>query len=265
MVRRSRAVRLRPFDRSQRPVSSNGVGCGRNYTDKTLKLLFGASGNECAYEGCTEALVYPDVPAVMGVICHIRGLRPGSARYVDGFDCDELNAYDNLIVLCPTHHRLVDEVELHEWDEKRLFDLRRRHFDRRSTPPLTGDALVVAVELTLLNVAARSTEGVPRPPQVEHANDVEVEIYSAVLGLLYRMKASDPTLEVSALPADERNGKAGWIDIDLGVVLTPPRQSELTAAIFELIEQLGYDVDTAALKINGEHVANRESPSDLRS
>ena len=86
---------------------------GRSYTDKTLKILFAASGNRCAFPGCDRALVAPedDITAemVLGEIAHIVGLAEGSARWRADMSDAERNAPENLLVLCRDHHRIVDE------------------------------------------------------------------------------------------------------------------------------------------------------------
>jgi HNH endonuclease len=47
----------------------------------------------------------PAWPEVLAEICHIYGLKPDSPRYVPGMTVEEVNAYENLLLLCPTCHR----------------------------------------------------------------------------------------------------------------------------------------------------------------
>jgi hypothetical protein len=42
-------------------------------------------------------------------IAHIKGEKPSSARYDANMTDDERNAYHNLILLCPTCHKLIDD------------------------------------------------------------------------------------------------------------------------------------------------------------
>ncbi|MEM8926528.1 MAG: HNH endonuclease [Actinomycetota bacterium] len=87
----------------------------RNYTDKTLKILFAASGNRCAFPGCSRSLVAAesDVTAemVLGEIAHIVGLTPKSARWRKDMTDAERNAPENLVVLCGDHHKVIDNKE----------------------------------------------------------------------------------------------------------------------------------------------------------
>ena len=84
----------------------------RNYSQETLKILFALSGGECASPGCnTPVIALPTETSnarVIGEICHINALNPEGPRGIAGQTEAELNAVENLIVLCPTHHTLVD-------------------------------------------------------------------------------------------------------------------------------------------------------------
>ena len=84
----------------------------RNYSYETLKILFTLSGDECAFRGCdTSVVAFPtetSKASVIGQICHINALNPKGPRGIAGQTEAELNAVENLIVLCPTHHTLVD-------------------------------------------------------------------------------------------------------------------------------------------------------------
>ena len=84
----------------------------RNYTDRTLKVLFGLSPNHCAYPDCTNPVIAPSTdhsdPIVLSQICHIYALNEDGPRGKAGLTEKELNAPENLILLCPTHHAIVD-------------------------------------------------------------------------------------------------------------------------------------------------------------
>lgn len=84
----------------------------RNYTGKTLKILFGESLNQCAYPGCTNPLIEPGTrqsnSVIVGEICHIYARSPGGPRWKDGLTEIELNSPENLILLCRNCHVIVD-------------------------------------------------------------------------------------------------------------------------------------------------------------
>jgi hypothetical protein len=74
--------------------------------ESTIKRLFGLSRNECAMPECKSSLVVGDV--VVGEICHIRARRKGGARYDPVLLLAEKDAFENLLLLCATCHKLVD-------------------------------------------------------------------------------------------------------------------------------------------------------------
>lgn len=84
----------------------------RNYSRSTQRILDIQSLNQCAFPGCTNFLVEPGTgqssPAVIGDICHIYALSPDGPRGQVGLTEEELNSIDNLILLCPNHHKVVD-------------------------------------------------------------------------------------------------------------------------------------------------------------
>ncbi len=86
--------------------------------DTTIKTLFGLSNNMCAYRdpnsnhpACEEKLVDPAWKQVNAMICHIRAASPGGPRYDPAMTDEERAHFDNLILLCPNHHRRVDNLE----------------------------------------------------------------------------------------------------------------------------------------------------------
>lgn len=84
----------------------------RSYSSRTLKILFAQSKNLCAYPRCTNKIVEPATEQsdeqVIGQVCHIYALSEQGPRGKPGLTAEELNSPENLILLCPTHHRLVD-------------------------------------------------------------------------------------------------------------------------------------------------------------
>jgi len=77
--------------------------------DRAVKLLFAASGGVCAFPGCTTPLVNPHSRALLGEMCHISAPAPGGPRYDPDLTDSERGQHENLIILCPTHHSLIDQ------------------------------------------------------------------------------------------------------------------------------------------------------------
>jgi hypothetical protein len=108
----------------------------RRYSEKTIKVLFGSSGNQCAYPGCTNPIVAPETEqsdaAVVAYICHIYAAADNGPRGKPYLTEEERNAPDNLILLCGHQHvdvALIDGAR-HEID---MAHRQRRCRPRRST------------------------------------------------------------------------------------------------------------------------------------
>src|SRR2546421_5746158 len=79
------------------------------YSDITLKKLFALSGNVCAFPNCGAPIVDTGTGIVAGEICHTKGNSPNGPRY-DAEQTDlERNGYENLILMCGAHNKIVDD------------------------------------------------------------------------------------------------------------------------------------------------------------
>jgi hypothetical protein len=97
----------------------------------------GAFNNACAFRapdspntaGCEQRLTHPSWNKVNARVCHIRGRAPGSARYDAGMSDVERGHFDNLILMCPNHHTLVDDLEPHRFSVEFLTDIEWKAFE----------------------------------------------------------------------------------------------------------------------------------------
>jgi hypothetical protein len=80
-------------------------------SDKTRKILWGRSGNRCAI--CKNELVIDateqDDESVIADECHIISSKLNGPRHDPTYPPDEFDSYDNMILLCRTHHKMVDD------------------------------------------------------------------------------------------------------------------------------------------------------------
>jgi hypothetical protein len=85
----------------------------RRYSQQTIKVLFGASGNQCAHPDCTNPVIAPGTSvshaAVVARICHIYAASDDGPRGKPGLIAAERNSPDNLVLMCGHHHPLVDK------------------------------------------------------------------------------------------------------------------------------------------------------------
>lgn len=84
-------------------------------TQKSIKLLWSAAAGRCSFPACWERLTFHEAessaPFTLGEMAHIRGEQPGSNRHDSSQSPVERDDYSNLILLCPTHHTLIDRPE----------------------------------------------------------------------------------------------------------------------------------------------------------
>ena len=103
----------------------------RDYSKKTLKVLFALSGNQCAYPECANNIIEPATEyspeLVTGQICHIHAVGEKGPRGKPGLTQKELNSPENLILLCPNHHTLVDKAPEGKFPAQMLLEWKAEH------------------------------------------------------------------------------------------------------------------------------------------
>ena len=96
-------------------------------SDKTRKLLWARSGARCAY--CRRELVLTatkDDDAIIGDECHIHARQAGGPRSNTAMSIDELDDYENLILLCKVHHKMADD-QPNTYTVDALKNLKKKH------------------------------------------------------------------------------------------------------------------------------------------
>ena len=82
-------------------------------TEKSIKLLWSNAAGRCSFTGCTEKLTVEQAaesaPHTLGEMAHIKGRRKDANRYDATQNDVERDDYENLILLCPNHHTLIDK------------------------------------------------------------------------------------------------------------------------------------------------------------
>jgi hypothetical protein len=110
--------------------------------DTDRKKLWGRSGNVCSFPNCgLELASSRESKRVLGDEAHIKGENPGSARYDPSQSEDERNGYENRILMCPTHHTMIDQ-DATTWTVENLKEMKARHEraleQNRQFPELIG-------------------------------------------------------------------------------------------------------------------------------
>ena len=103
-------------------------------SEKDIKLLWGRAAGICCFPECNEELtkyLLKSNDFVVGEMAHVIAKAKGGPR-TDGKGGND--TYENLLLLCPTHHRTIDKApegtfpveKLHEWKEKHEKKIRER-------------------------------------------------------------------------------------------------------------------------------------------
>ncbi len=108
-------------------------------TVQTRKLLWGRAHNVCSFATCWQALTADEVDArtgrafavVVGEEAHIRSGRPDGPRYDPDYPSADIDKYENLMLLCPTHHTLVDAHNGDAHPVEILVKMKRRHEEQQ--------------------------------------------------------------------------------------------------------------------------------------
>jgi len=122
---------------------------------KDQKILCTKSGNRCAMSDCRKILVVDgtatDPASLVATMAHIKGEKPGSARYDVNMSDPERNAHHNLVLVCPSCHKKIDD-QPNTYTVEKLCDIKKNHEDWINT--LTGQA-VIEVTFAELSVVTR--------------------------------------------------------------------------------------------------------------
>ncbi len=103
--------------------------------DWTKQCLWGMAAGRCQYSGCNRALYRDDCTKAefnAAYIAHIVADKPDGPRG-DPVLSPRLRAeLSNLMLLCDSHHRLVDKIDVAGHPASVLVDMKRQHEDRIS-------------------------------------------------------------------------------------------------------------------------------------
>jgi hypothetical protein len=88
-------------------------------TIATKNVLWGKSRDQCMFHGCVQSSSVANTDAKTGEVfhtpvlehAHIRSKKSDGPRYDPDYPVEKLDLFDNLILLCPTHHGPVVDAE----------------------------------------------------------------------------------------------------------------------------------------------------------
>lgn len=93
-------------------------------------MLWGRSANVCAFPDCKRVLVIDetltDDPSVIGEEAHIVARKKDGPRGESELTEEQRDKYDNLILLCNIHHKLIDDQDV-EYSVDKLHTFKKDH------------------------------------------------------------------------------------------------------------------------------------------
>lgn len=128
----------------------------KRITERDIKLLWGRSASRCAFPECQLELTMDSTAgdaSTIGEMAHIVGEKEGAARGVSKMSLSQRNSYSNLILLCPTHHTIIDKKEniadypieiLHEMKDAHETRVREVFAAKTSADPLDPSDILYA-------------------------------------------------------------------------------------------------------------------------
>jgi hypothetical protein len=97
---------------------------------KTYNLLYAKSSNCCAFPGCTNPITIGQT--LVGNVCHIKAASSGGPRYDPKQTNEDRHGYENLLLMCSIHNKIVDSDEA-AYTVERLKQMKADH-EARSMP-----------------------------------------------------------------------------------------------------------------------------------
>ena len=93
-------------------------------------MIWGRSGNMCAFPKCKKILVIDktstDDPSVIGEEAHIVAQKNNGPRGMSSLTPEQRDKYDNLILLCSVHHKIIDD-QANEYTIEKLHQYKDAH------------------------------------------------------------------------------------------------------------------------------------------
>jgi hypothetical protein len=68
--------------------------------------------NRCAFPGCTTPIVMTDTGTLVAEVCHIRAQSEKGPRYDPSQSDEERHGFDNLVLMCRVHHKVIDATRM---------------------------------------------------------------------------------------------------------------------------------------------------------
>ena len=111
---------------------SSGNKRGPDPKDFTLRMLCGKSAGTCEFPGCGQRLFYDNITLKEfnnAFVAHIVASSPDGPRGDPVLSCQLSDKLDNLMLMCHTHHKLIDDNP-DEYPIEKLHEIKRVHEEK---------------------------------------------------------------------------------------------------------------------------------------
>lgn len=102
---------------------------GHPPTKATINILFGKAAGRCQFDGCNKSVLFDDITLAQynkSNVAHIVASSPNGARGDPVRSHQLSDKLENLMLLCPDHHKLIDDYEA-DYPEERLLEMKESH------------------------------------------------------------------------------------------------------------------------------------------
>lgn len=93
-------------------------------------MIWGRAGNRCAFPECRQELVMDatetDDESIIGQECHIVARKENGPRGVSDLTTEQRDKYNNLILMCSVHHKVIDD-QPNEYTVEKLHKIKTIH------------------------------------------------------------------------------------------------------------------------------------------
>lgn len=151
--------------------------------EKDKIIVYGRCGNRCAFPGCNQIIIDKEKSKnyyKVGNLAHIKGNKLGSKRYDSTQTDEERNSSDNLILLCATHHKIIDDQD-DIYTVEKLEEIKIKHEKRviseikKSINLITFNELEIIIKYILLTDLIESDMSVTHLKDKIEKNDLSTK------------------------------------------------------------------------------------------
>jgi hypothetical protein len=118
-------------------------------SQKTGRMLLARSGNQCAFPNCVAPITDLATGNVTGEMAHIKADSPGGPRYDPDQSEEERQGFDNLMILCPPHHKIIDlDVQVYTVEVLRRMKADHESKQHQSTVIVLGPSALESLKVS---------------------------------------------------------------------------------------------------------------------